>query len=210
MNINFQNLLNSNLFLFLLVVLIVFIEFTVERKTIGIVILHNNEHTLNKLLQFIMTLMEHKEIHYQIIVVKEKRVRKSKRSSGFLFNLGYRHLPRFNNYLFIDSTYCSLPSLYRKLPKLLQLDTREIFIKNKMNYLEDICGVFVSRDYFKSINGFSNRSNKSFGEFIDITRNMRGNINGYLEINQLKLKYDIIDKSMVSSNASKITINYLN
>jgi hypothetical protein len=210
MNINFQNILNSNLFLFILVLLIVFIEYTVERKTIGIVILHNNEHTLNKLLQFIMTLMEHKEIHYQIIVVKEKRVDKNKRSSGFLFNLGYRHLQRFNNYLFIDSTYCSLPVLYKKLPKLLQLDTREIFVKNKINYLEDICGVFVSRDYFKSHNGFSNRSNKSFKKFIDIIRNMRKNTNGYLEINQLELKYDILDKSMLSNVASKITINYLN
>lgn len=201
-----KDILNSNLILLVLILIIIFLDYKIERKLLGVIILHNNDHTLNKLLQFINILMEHKEIHYQILVLKEKK-KKPHRSTGFLFNLGYRHLPRFNNYLFIDSTDLDLGKFYKNFNKILEINPKSMFVQNKINYLEEISGVFVSKNNFKRIDGFSNEPNKNFKEFVKYINNRKEH-NGYSNINKLELQYDIMERVPINNSTSKMIINY--
>jgi hypothetical protein len=192
-----------NYVLFLLIGLIIVIDYMYEKRYLGIVILHNNDHTLNKVLQFIMGFMNRHEIHYQILVIKEKNSRN--RSTGYLFNIGARQLPGFSNYLFIDTTLCDISNLY-KLNRNMRMNTRDLFIKNGINQFDKLCGVAISRNYFKSIDGFSNRKNNNFDQFIKSigTNDAYG---GYLSMN-LNSKYDIVDRTMINQFVNRITIKY--
>lgn len=198
----------SNTLVIILILIIILLEYKIQKKQLGIIILHNNDHTLHKIVQYITAFFEKLEIHFTIVIIKEERKNNS-HSTGRLFNIGYRQMSKLDGYLFIDSKYCKLDSYYNLLvkPSLLTNDT--IYPKNKIEIVDNLCGVFISREYFKKIDGFSNEDNNNFKEFLKTLENDRVSKNkygGYLSTN-LGIKYNIIDKTPITTNAIRIVIN---
>ncbi len=192
----------SNLTVLIIILLIILIEIFFVKRVLGIVILHNNDHTLNKILQFIMSYMQNHEIHYQILVIKEKKPIPD-RSTGYLFNIGMRQLSGFRNYLFLDTTNCDLKSFYT----IKQIDKNMLFDENKINYFDKLCGISISKNYFKKMKGFTNNKNKSFTDFMKILNspNYKG---AYGQMNEAA-KYDIVDKIQINALTQKITMKYI-
>ena len=199
--------MNNTLIILILLLAIIILEYSVKKNYLGIIILHNNDHTLNKVLQNIMNFMNTHLIHYQILVIKEKNANESnKRSSGYLFNIGMRQLSGFSNYLFIDTTNCNLKNFY-SIHKSKRITTNELFVKDSINYFNTICSIAMSKDLFKQIDGFSNKSNRDVNEFVKNLDKHKNKYGGYFSMN-LNVKYDIVDRTMINSLASRITIKY--
>lgn len=193
-----------NEILLLLIGIIILIEIIVKKKVLGIIILHNNDHTLNKVLQNLIMFMQNHEIHYQILVIKEK-IPIQNRSTGYLFNIGLRQMPGMSHYLCIDTNNMNLLNINQS--KKIKID--DLFINNGINYLEGLNGIIISRNYFKEIDGFPNKSNKTFIEFLEnIRKNKQEKYGGYFSMN-LDIKYEIIDRLAINANASRITIQYI-
>jgi len=198
----------SNTTIIILILIIILLEYKIQKRQLGIIVLHNNDHTLHKIVQYLTAFFEKLEIHFTIIIIKEEKKNKN-RSTGRLFNIGYRQMSKLDGYLFIDSKYCKLDSYYNLLVKPTLLTNDTIYPKNKIELIDDLCGVFISREYFKKIDGFSNCPNKNFKEFIQILENDKESKNkygGYLSTN-LSIKYNIVDKTPISTNAIRIVID---
>ena len=184
-------------------------EYKIQKKQLGIIILHNNDHTLNKIVQYVTAFFEKLEQHFTIIIIKEEKSKKNNsRSTGRLFNIGYRQLSKLDGYLFIDSKYCKLDSYYYLLVKPTLLNNETIYPKNKIEVIDNLCGVFISREYFKKIDGFSNVPNSSFGEFLESLegdKKAKEKYGGYLSTN-LGIKYNIVEKTPITTNAIRILI----
>ena len=200
----------NDIIIFILVILIIIIEYKVQKKHLGVILLHNNDHTLNKVVQYISAFFEKLEIHFTIVIIKESKNNKSKikRSTGKLFNIGYRQLSKMDSYLFIDSKYCKLDNFYKILVNKSTLTMDNIYPKDKIELIDNICGFFISRDYFKKIDGFSNGSNNSFSDFIKqlehdtLSKTKHG---GYLS-NNVNTKYHISDKTSINNHAIRMII----
>ncbi len=196
----------SNWLILVLAIIIVFLEYTIQKRQLGIIILHNNDHTLNKIVQYITAFFEKLEIHFNIVIIKERN-KPSKRSTGKLFNIGYRQLPGMDGYLFIDSKGCDFDNFYKLLVKPSKLTDITIYPRDKVEVIDNLCGLFISRNYFKKIDGFTNVPNSSFSEFIDLLDKPRRDYGGYLLTN-FGNKYHIIEKTPISSNAIRILIKF--
>jgi hypothetical protein len=187
---------------------IVLLNYNITNKNLGIVLLHNNDHTMNKVIQFISSFCDDNHIFYTIYVIKEKKILKN-RSTGKLFNIGYRQLSGLDGYLFIDGHNCKLDSFYKLRANQYHITKEDIHVENKIKLLEDLCAVFVSRPYFKSIDGFSNEPNRNFGEFVkqlDNDYSSKKKHGGYLSTNK-NVKYNIVDKTIISSNVFQLLID---
>ena len=198
----------SNTIIIILILIIILLEYKIQKKQLGIIILHNNDHTLHKIVQYISAFFEKLEIHFTIVIIKEERKNNS-RSTGRLFNIGYIQISKLDGYLFIDSKYCKLDSYYNLLVKPTNLTNHTIYPKNKIEIVDNLCGIFISREYFKKIDGFSNSTNSTFGEFLKTLENDREfkeKYGGYLSTN-LGIKYNIVDKTPITTNAIRIVIN---
>ena len=198
----------SNTVIIILIFIVILLEYKIQKKQLGIIILHNNDHTLNKVVQYITAFFEKLEQHFTIIIIKEERKNKN-RSTGRLFNIGYRQISKLDGYLFIDSKYCKLDSYYNLLVKPTNLTNDTIYPKGKLEIVDNLCGIFISREYFKKIDGFSNSPNKNFKELLEILENDRTSkeqYGGYLSTN-LGIKYNIVDKTPITVNAIRIVIN---
>jgi len=196
----------SNWLILVLVVIIVFLEYKIQKRQLGIIILHNNDHTLNKIIQYITAFFERLEVHFNIIIIKERN-KQSSRSTGKLFNIGYRQLSGMDGYLFIDSKGCNLDRFYKLLVKPSKLNEINIYPKDKLEVLDNLCGIFISREYFKKIDGFSNSPNSSFRDFIDRLNKSRDDFGGYLSTN-FGTKYHIVEKTPITNNAMRIVIKF--
>jgi hypothetical protein len=201
----------NDIFILILVLLIIIIEYNVQKKHLGIILLHNNDHTLNKVVQYISAFFEKLEVHFTIVIIKESKSNKTKikRSTGKLFNIGYRQLPKMDSYLFIDSKYCKIDNFYKILLTKSVLTMDNIYPKNKIELIDNICGLFISRDYLKKIDGFSNQSNNNFSDFVkQLEHDTRSKTKhgGYLS-NNVKTKYHILDKINITSHAIRIIID---
>jgi hypothetical protein len=198
----------SDIVIYILLIAIVFIELRYEKKTMGVVLLHNNDHTLDKVLQNITTFLETFEIQFYISILKEKNPESRPRSTGYLFNIGYRQMPRADVYLFIDATECPLSNFYK-----IHKSTREltdICKPNTLRVIDDICGVCLYRNYFKRMDGFSNRPNSTFMEFLDTFKNNskeKAAFGGYMST-YLNTHYDIVDKTPIHPTTTRFTIQY--
>lgn len=202
--------MNNTFIIFSILLVIILLEYTVKRNYLGIIILHNNDHTLNKILQTIMNFMNEHLIHYQILVIKEKSNKKDnpdkKHSTGYLFNIGMRQLPGYNQYLFIDTNDCDLKNYYKNLnSKKISID--KLFIKKEINYYDKICAISISKELFKNMDGFSNIPNKSFKEFIENFNKHRSTYGSYFSMN-LNINYDIVERVPINSLCTRITIKY--
>jgi hypothetical protein len=199
----------SNTLVIILIFIIILLEYKIQKKQLGIIILHNNDHTLNKIVQYITAFFEKLEQHFTIIIIKEDKTKKNNsRSTGRLFNIGYRQLSKLDGYLFIDSKYCKLDSYYNLLVKPTKLTSETIYPKNKIEVIDNLCGVFISREYFKKIDGFSNSPNNNFGEFLDTLEGdkmAKEKYGGYLSTN-LGIKYNIVERTPITTNAIRIVI----
>jgi hypothetical protein len=199
----------SNTLVVILIFIIILLEYKIQKKQLGIVILHNNDHTLNKIVQYITAFFEKLEQHFTIVIMKEYR-NNNTRSTGRLFNIGYRQISKLDGYLFIDSKYCKLDSYYNLLKKPTKLTNDTIYPKNKIEIVDNLCGVFISRDYFKKIDGFSNSPNNNFGEFLkslETDKVVKDKYGGYLSTN-LGIKYNIVEKTPITNNAIRIVIQF--
>ena len=203
----------TNTVAILLIMIIIFLEYKIQKKQLGIIILHNNDHTLNKIVQYITAFFEKLEIHFTIIIIKESKNKKdNNRSTGRLFNIGYRQMSKLDGYLFIDSKYCKLDSYYNLLINVSSLTNATIYPQDKIEIVDSLCGVFISRDYLKKIDGFSNEPNSNFKEFLKILENDRKSkdkYGGYLSTN-LGIKYNIVEKTPITNNAIRIVIKLYN
>jgi hypothetical protein len=199
----------SNTIIIILIFIIILLEYKIQKKQLGIIILHNNDHTLNKIVQYITSFFEKLEVHFTIIIIKEEKSRKNNsRSTGRLFNIGYRQLSKLDGYLFIDSKYCKLDSYYNLLVKPTKLTNETIYPKNKLEVVDNLCGIFISREYFKKIDGFSNSPNNNFGDFLNSLENdkkAKEKYGGYLSTN-LGIKYNIVERTPITTNAMRIVI----
>jgi hypothetical protein len=187
---------------------IVLLNYNVKNKNLGIVLLHNNDHTMNKVIQFISSFCDEQHIFYTIYVIKEKKVLKN-RSTGKLFNIGYRQLSGLDGYLFIDGHNCKLDSFYKLRANQYHITKEDIHVENKIKLLEDLCAVFISRPYFKAIDGFSNEPNRNFGEFVKQLENdypSKKKHGGYLSTNK-NVQYNIVDKTIISNNVFQLLID---
>ncbi len=217
--------MNNSLIILLVLLLIILIEYSVKKEYIGIIILHNNDHTLNKVLQNIMSFMNNHLIHYQILVIKQKNpklqskeqglnsisqsqglnnIESNNRSTGYLFNIGMRQLSGFNNYLFIDTIHSDLKNFFT-IHKSKKFQPKTLFNKDSINYYDKICAISLSKQTFKEMDGFSNKSNKNFNEFIRNLEKIKKKNDGYFSMN-LDVKYDIVERTMVNPLTTKITI----
>jgi hypothetical protein len=199
----------SNTLVIILIFIIILLEYKIQKKQLGIIILHNNDHTLNKIVQYITSFFEKLEQHFTIIIIKEEKSKKNnERSTGRLFNIGYRQLSKLDGYLFIDSKYCKLDSYYNLLVKPTKLTNETIYPKNKIEVIDNLCGVFISREYFKKIDGFSNSPNNNFGDFLkslEGDKKAKEKYGGYLSTN-LGIKYNIVERTPITTNAIRIVI----
>lgn len=198
-----------NWVLLLLVVIIVVLEYSIHKKHLGIIILHNNDHTVNKVVSFVTAFFERLEVHFNIIVIKEQK-RNADRSTGRLFNIGYRQMSKLDGYLFIDSTYCDLKDFHKLVSKPSALTSESIYPVNKIEIVENLCAVFISRDYLKRIDGFSNEPNEKFSDFLKILKDdkhSKDRFGGYLSTN-FDTKYHIIDRTALSNNAMMFIIRF--
>ena len=187
---------------------IVLLNYNVKNKNLGIVLLHNNDHTMNKVIQFICSFFDGHHIFYTIYVIKEKKVLKN-RSTGKLFNIGYRQLSGLDGYLFIDGHNCKLDSFYKLRANQYHITKEDIHIENKIKLLQELCAVFVSRTYYKAIDGFSNEPNRNFDEFVKQLENdyaSKKKHGGYLSTNK-NVQYNIIDKTIISNNVFQLLID---
>ncbi len=199
---------NTLTIVLLIILLIILIEYSVDKKYLGIVILHNNDHTLNKVLQYIISFMQRHEIHYQILIIKEYKPEKNKKSTGYLFNIGMRQLSGFKNYLFIDTSNCNLND-FQKLNSNKKINKNDLFNNDKITLIDKICGISISREYFKKIDGFSNKDYKNFNEFIkELSKTKRDKYGGYFSMN-LNVNYDIIDRVPINPFTTRLTIKHL-
>jgi len=192
----------------LLLAVVIYIEYTVQRRHLGIILLHNNDHTLMKPVQYISAFFERLDIHYTIVVIKDKNSKKLKRSTGKLFNIGYRQLPKMNSYLFIDSKYCKLDQYLNLVKKPSNLTEEQIYQIGSIQFIGDMCGVLLSRDDFKKMDGFSNMPNKNFEEFsktVSDDRSSKDTYGGYMSTN-IGTKYHIIEKNNITTHAIRISI----
>jgi hypothetical protein len=198
-----------NWVLVLLVVIIVFLEYSIQKKHLGIIILHNNDHTVNKVVQFVTAFFERMELHFNIVVIKEQK-RNADRSTGRLFNIGYRQMSKLDGYLFIDSTYCELTDFHKLASRPSKLTSETIYPKNKLEIVENLCAVFVSREYLKQIDGFSNEPNEKFSDFLKILKDdkhSKDRFGGYLSTN-FDTKYHILDRTALTNNAIMFIIRF--
>jgi hypothetical protein len=191
----------------LLIIAVIFIEKKVQRKNLGIVLLHNNDHTLMKTVQYISAFFEKLEVHFTMVVIKEKKVPKMKRSTGKLFNIGYRQLPKMNSYLFLDSTLCTLDKYLNLVKRPSRITEDQIYGNQHIQLIENMCGIMIERMKFKQMDGFSNAPNDTFDRFAkllsdDTSKNKYG---GYVSTN-IGTKYNIIEKTNITSHALRIVI----
>jgi hypothetical protein len=187
---------------------IVLLNYNITNKNLGIVLLHNNDHTMNKVIQFISSFCDDNHIFYTIYVIKEKKILKN-RSTGKLFNIGYRQLSGLDGYLFIDGHNCKLDSFYKLRSNQYHITKEDIHVENKIKLLEDLCAVFISRSYFKAIDGFSTEPNRNFNEFVKQLENdysSKKKHGGYLSTNK-SVKYNIVDKTIISNNVVQLLID---
>lgn len=190
---------------FALLIAIILINIFYEKKHIGIILLHNNDHTLNKILDYLMNFFEKQHLIYHIIVIKEKRPNKE-RSTGFLFNIGYRQLGRMNHYLMIDTRHCSIQEFYKALNSQKIIPNEQLLSENKIHYIPSLCGIAISRNMFKRIDGFSNQPNQNFIEFLDnLHANQRKKYGGYQQMNH-DITYHIYEKIMLSPSIIRLII----
>ena len=188
--------------------IIVLLDYKIKHKNLGIVLLNNNDHTVNKIIQLICSFCDEHHIFYTIYILKEKKVLKN-RSTGKLFNIGYRQLSGLDGYLFIDCESSKLDSFYKLKANHYRIQKDDIYLENKIKVLEDLGAVFISRKYYKKIDGFSNKPNRNFKEFIrqlEDNYSCKKEYGGYLSTNK-KVKYNIIDKTMISNNIVKLLID---
>lgn len=188
--------------------IIVLLDYKIKHKNLGIILLHNNDHTMNKILQLISSFCDEHHIFYFIYILKERKVLKN-RSTGKLFNIGYRQLSGLDGYLFIDGENSKLDSFYKLKKNYYGIRKDDIYVENKIKLLQDLCGLFISRSYFKKIDGFSNKPNHNFKEFIKQLENndsSKKEYGGYLSTNK-KVKYNIIDKTIISNNIVQLLID---
>ena len=146
----------------LLIIAVIFIEKKVQRKHLGIVLLHNNDHTLMKTVQYISAFFEKLEVHFTMVVIKEKKVPKMKRSTGKLFNIGYRQLPKMNSYLFLDSTFCKLDNYLNLVKRPTRITEDQIYENKHIQLIENMCGIMVERMKFNEITQQYNSKIRSF------------------------------------------------
>ena len=69
--------------------------------------------------------------------------------------------------------------------------------------------MFVSRTYYKAIDGFSNEPNRNFDEFVKQLENdyaSKKKHGGYLSTNK-NVQYNIIDKTIISNNVFQLLID---
>lgn len=200
--------MKNTIIISIILLIIIKLEYSVKKTYLGIIILHNNDHTLNKILQNIMNLMNSHLIHYQILVIKESNQKEitNKRSTGYLFNIGKRHLSGFGNYLFVDTIYCKIKNFY-SIHSSKNIDMEKLFVKDSINYFESICSIAISKQLFKSIDGFTNKTNNSFNQFVENLNKGKNKYGGYFSMN-LDVKYDIIDRTTINSLTNRITIKY--
>lgn len=192
--------------IFLLLVLIAIIEFRYEKRSLSVVLLYDNDHTLDKVLQNIIHFFEQFEIHFHITALKVKNPEKRPHSTGYLWNLGYRHSPKMENYFFIDSTLCPLSKYYELNRKSLSLD--DVNAENRLYLLDSICAVSLNRRYFKAMDGFSNAPTRTYAEFlktIEANRTSKTEWGGYMSTYG-NVQYDIDEKVPLNSAVTRFVI----
>ena len=126
-----------------------------------------------------------------------------------MFNIGYRQLSGYDGYLFIDGNHCKLDSFYKLRSNEYKIKQDDIYVENKIKLVEDLCAVFISRSYFKKIDGFSNEPNRNFREFIKQLENdysSKKKYGGYLSTNK-NVKYNIVNKTMIANNVFQLLID---
>lgn len=187
---------------------IVILDYKIKNKNLGIVLLHNNDHTLNKIVQFICSFCDEQHIFYTVYIIKEKKILKN-RSTGKLFNIGYRQLSGLDGYFFIDGHLSDLSSFYKLRANQYHIQKDDIYVENKIKLVDDLCAVFVSRSYYKKMDGFSNEPNRNFKGFIKQLENNESSkkkYGGYLSTNK-NAKYNIVDKTIISNNVVQLLID---
>ena len=195
--------------IFILLLAIAIIEFQYEKRSISIVLLYNNDHTLDKILQNIIYFFERFEIHFTITILRVKNPERRPHSTGHLFNIGYRHSPKMETYFFIDTTICPLSKYYELNKKSIGLS--DVSRENRIHLIESICAVSLNRNYFKTMDGFSNAPNKDFGEFI---KNLQSNVKSKREWGGYNstygsLQYSIDEKIPLNNYITKYTIVFV-
>jgi hypothetical protein len=202
-----------NWLLIVLIFVIFLLEYTIYKKQLGVVIIHDNDHTLNKIVQYLTAFFERTEIYFSIIVLKkqeaEAEATTTTRSTGAMFNIGYRQLGKVDGYLFLDSKSCNLENYFNLLvsppPQL-----KHMYPQNTMVLVGDMCGVLISREYFKAIDGFSNQPNVTFKEFVRILKHDKQSKKihgGYLSTNKY-IKYHIVEKIQLTPHAARLLIKF--
>jgi len=208
----------------LLIFVIVLLDLTIHKKQLGIVILHDNDHTLNKIIQYLTAFFERQEAYFTILVlkvVKNKNKNKNKNNylqtttthtqhtkqgTGTLFNIGYRQLSKADYYLFLDSAHCQLDNYFNLLVSPPQY---QFPAPRTVQIMPEICGVLVSREYFKEFDGFSNESGSggAFQDFLRILKKNKKTHGGYAATNT-NLKYHIVERTQITPHAQRVMIAF--
>ena len=201
-----------NWLLVVLIFVIFLLEYTIYKKQLGVVVVHDNDHTLNKIVQYLTAFFERTEIYFSIIVLKRQKEEnddRGKRSTGALFNVGYRQLGKVDGYLFLDSHSCHLENYFHLLvsppPQLTHM-----YPQNALVLVPNMCGVLISREYFKQIDGFSNQPNTTFKEFVSILKHNKQSKKkhgGYQSTNK-NIKYHIVEKVQLTQHAMRLIIKF--
>jgi hypothetical protein len=202
-----------NWLLIVLIFVILLLDYTIYKKQLGVVVVHDNDHTLNKIVQYLTAFFERTEIYFSIIVLKRQKDKdkdtQKARSTGALFNIGYRQLGKVDGYLFLDSHSCHLENYFNLLvsppPQLTHM-----YPQHALVLVPDMCGVLISREYFKAIDGFSNQPNATFKQFVGLLKHNKQSKKthgGYLSTNT-HIKYHIVEKNQLTPHAVRLTIKF--
>jgi hypothetical protein len=196
-----------NWLVILLIFAIVLLDLTIHKKQLGIVILHDNDHTLNKFVQYLTAFFERQESYFTILVLKVKNKKSKAKDTGTLFNIGYRQSNKADYYLFLDSGHCQLDNYFNLLvaPPQYQFPA-----PGTVQIMPEICGVLVSREYFKEFDGFSNTTTATFPDFLRILKKNKKNKHahgGYAATNA-NVQYHIVEKTQITPHALRVIIAF--
>ena len=207
-----------NWLIVLLIFIIVLLDLTIHKKQIGIVILHDNDHTLNKIVQYTTAFFERQEAYFTILVLKVKEKYKDidtdnnnnnnknknkNKSTGSLFNIGYRQLNRADYYLFLDTSHCQLDNYFNLLVSPPQYQAPP---PRTVQIMPEICGVLVSREYFKEFGGFSNIPTANFKDFLhNLKKNHK---NKTKQESPQEPKYHIVEKTQITPHTLRVMITF--
>lgn len=204
-----------NWLLIVLIFVIFLLEYTIYKKQLGVVVVHDNDHTLNKIVQYLTAFFERTEIYFTIIVLKRQTEDSGvgadggTRSTGALFNVGYRQLGKVDGYLFLDSHSCHLENYFNLLVSAPP-QMSHMYPKDALVLVPKMCGVLISREYFKEIDGFSNQPNTTFKEFVSILKHNKQSkkkYGGYLSTNKI-ITYHIVEKIQLTPHAVRLIIKF--